>query len=88
MMKGTTAVVLLFVGAFFPVPEAHAAKSSCEVTLRWTSPWTADTWTFQQCRDTMSVKRSGGRLGPCTNSYPVGTRYTGPESDCAYSGPI
>lgn len=76
--------------AAIPTP-AHAAKAPCDAPARWVSPFTQDEWSHTRCGGTMSVERGGGKLGSCTVSYPVGSRYSGPDSDCGYyanGGPI
>lgn len=81
---------MLVAGAAFPAP-AYAAKAPCDAPTKWVSPITADEWSHTRCGDTMSVVRGGGKLGPCTVSYPAGSRYRGPDSDCAYyanGGPV
>lgn len=84
-----TAIAITGVAAL-PVP-AHSAKAPCDAPTQWVSPFTQDMWEMQRCGDTMSVVRGGGELGPCMVSYPVGSYYRGPDSDCGYyanGGPI
>lgn len=72
-------------------PVASAIEAPCAITGAWTSPITKDTWRFEKCIGTMSVVRSGGKLGDCQHIYPVGSIYRTPEDDCAYyvsGGPL
>lgn len=81
----------MLAASFVSAPVAVSAKHPCDRTGLWTSPVTWDTWEFKKCRDTMSVVRSGGKLGRCENTYPVGTEYRVPDDDCAYyvsGGPL
>lgn len=82
------AAVVVALGALTVPVEAHAAKALCEVTGKWTSPMTQDTWTFRKCRATMDVVRYGGKSGPCTNTYPVGAWHWDNSQTCYYHGPL
>ena len=93
MRKSMSVIVTagLLAASFVSAPVAVSAKHICNITALWTSPITGDTWKFTRCRDTMDVVRSGGKLGRCENTYPVGRWYEVPEDDCAYfvsGGPI
>lgn len=66
---------------------APAIDAGCRTTGVWTNK-NGDTWTFTRCGGTSTVHRTGGPLGDCSRSHPVGSAWNGPETDCAYNGPI
>lgn len=67
-------------------PTASAAHV-CGPYWQW-SDGLDNSWQFSLCSGLVTVVRSGGPWGPCTRTYPPGSRWTKPEDVCGYHGPI
>lgn len=84
MLRVVAAIVFTTVALVAPVT-ASATNPNCAITQVWSDK--GDTWKFERCGDMMTVHRRGVNES-CSRKYPVGSLYTGPESDCAYYGPL
>ena len=82
----TSVTTLLALGTVTVTTSAasSAGAPSCVQQLSWdNSEGTA--WTFSMCVDGQIQAERLGNMGRCWKKYPVGTLYTGPESDCGFT---